>query len=316
MKKIIEHLKIEWHKYIFDTVVVIVGILIAFSLNNWNENQKNEDEFKAVLQQIYTVIDQDTERLTYIQYALANQIAIIDTMRQLPNSINPKRLPHLLFYIDLVPDDLTSEVHYHLGFLNFNPVNLKQSNLNKSLVTYGDKITNQFNMGRKNVTSFLEKINLPFPSINFGYSVMNNYENIDTNFFSDSEIEHAAKLFEDPLFQNALKSSRSRKVMNSAFIGGLINLAKANLTAIKNYYPDVKLLYANVGLIGEATQNNSWEKNIPLTLTNDLESIWEADVVLENGFVKFREGENWYFNWEGTNFLKAALWLSTGTTSP
>jgi len=48
MKKIIKHLKIEWHKYLFDTVVVIVGILIAFSLNNWNESRKQiiaENEF-------------------------------------------------------------------------------------------------------------------------------------------------------------------------------------------------------------------------------------------------------------------------------
>jgi hypothetical protein len=291
--------------------------LIALQLNNWNETRKSEDQFKAVLQQIYTVIDQDAERLTTIRYVLAKQIAFIDTIKHLPQSINPKLLPHLLFYIDLEPT-ITSEVSYHLGFLNFNPVNLQQSNLNKSLASYGQNIKeNRIEITRKKyVTSFLEKINLPFPSINFGYSSQNNYEFIEINFFSDSEIEHAAKLLEDPIFQNAMKSLRSRKWLSHAFIGDLINLAKANLTAIKTYYPDVKLLYGNVGLVGDATQNNNWNKNIPLTLTNDLESIWEADVVLKNGSVKFREGENWYFNWGGDEFPEGSTLAHFGNNIP
>ena len=299
-----------------EIVLVVIGILIALQVNNWNETLKSEDQFKAVLQQLYTVIDQDTERLTQIHYGLAKQIAIIDTIKQRPESINPKLLPHLLFYIDLEPTDITSEVSYHLGFLNFNPVNLQQSNLNKSLASYGNNINENFSASRKYVTSFLEKNNLSFPSVNFGHSAVNNYEFIDTHFFSDSEIELAAKFLKDPIFQNAMKSLRSRKIWRSSFIGDLLNLAKANSTAIKIYYPDVKLLYGNVGLVGDATQNNNWNKNIPLTLTNDLESIWEADVVLKNGFVKFREGENWYFNWGGDEFPKGSTLAYYGNNIP
>ena len=42
MKEIINHLKSEWWKYGLETIVVIVGILVAFSLDNWNENRKTE----------------------------------------------------------------------------------------------------------------------------------------------------------------------------------------------------------------------------------------------------------------------------------
>jgi len=38
-KKAIKHLKKNWIKYGFETFVVIVGILIAFALSNWNENR-------------------------------------------------------------------------------------------------------------------------------------------------------------------------------------------------------------------------------------------------------------------------------------
>jgi len=60
MKKIIEHLKIEWHKYIFDTIVVIVGILIAFSLNNWNETRKNNIREQEYLTSIKEEIKNDS----------------------------------------------------------------------------------------------------------------------------------------------------------------------------------------------------------------------------------------------------------------
>ncbi len=169
------------------------------------------------------------------------------------------------------------------------------------------------------------------PALNINYSLaidgialllilltafMNNYEFIDTDFFSDSEIEHAAKLLEDPIFQNAMKSLRSRKAFISPFIEDLINLAKDNLTAIQTYSPDVKLLHRNVGLVGNATQNNNWSKNIPLTLTNDLESIWEADVLLKNGSVKFREGNNWYLSWGGDEFPEGSTLAHYGNNIP
>ncbi len=299
-----------------EIILVVIGILIALQLNNWNETRKSEDQIKAVLQQIYTVIDQDIERLTTNQYLLAKQIAIIDTIKLRPESINPKLLPHLLFNIGLAPTDVTSEVTYHLGFLKFNPTNPQQSNLNKSLASYGNNINRNSITSKKYITSFLENINLPIPSISIGLSVINNYEFIDTDFFSDSEIEHAAKLLEDPIFQNAIKSLRSRKAYSSSYIKDLVDLAKANLTAIQTYYPAVKLLYRNVGLVGAATQNNNWSKNIPLTLTNDLESIWEADVLLKNGSVKFREGENWYFSWGGDEFPEGSTLAHFGNNIP
>lgn len=43
MKNILKNLRENWISYAFETLVVIVGILIAFSLNNWSENWKNND---------------------------------------------------------------------------------------------------------------------------------------------------------------------------------------------------------------------------------------------------------------------------------
>ena len=41
MKKIINHLKENWIRYGFETFVIIIGILGAFTLSNWNDERKN-----------------------------------------------------------------------------------------------------------------------------------------------------------------------------------------------------------------------------------------------------------------------------------
>ena len=43
MRKIISHLKENWIKYGFETIVIIIGILGAFTLNNWNENRQRSN---------------------------------------------------------------------------------------------------------------------------------------------------------------------------------------------------------------------------------------------------------------------------------
>lgn len=299
-------LKGETRKYfkyaIGEIVLVVIGILIALQLNNWNETRKTNDEFKAVLQQMYTVIDQDSENLTLIRHQVSKQIEIIDNLVQNPENINNKLLPHLLFYLDLEPSDVNSEISYLLGYLKFNPKNKRQSNLNKSLSSYGKGIKESYNGSRKEITSFLDELNLPYPSITFGYSALNDYQNIDTTFFNDSDIKRTLKLLENSKFQNALKSLRSIKFTSLIFIDNNISLTNTNTRLIKDYYPDVKLLYSNIGLVGDATQQNNWTKNVPLALTDESKAIWEGDVILSDGSLKFREGENWNFNWGGDTF--------------
>ena len=244
-------------------------------------------------------------------------MAIIDSIRRNPEGIDPYLLPHFLFYTDIAPANFTSEVSYQIGYLNFNPENILQSNLNKNLTSYAydNPVNQQFDANLKYLLPQLEKINLPFPSISWGYSIFNDINNIDINFFNDEEIERAINLLADPIIQTGLKSSRSEKVSDSIFIENKIRLARTNQTAIKNYYPGVKLLYGNIGLVGDATANNNWEENIPLKLTNNLESIWEADVMLDKGFVKFRNDNNWNFNWGGDDFPVGTS-LSYGNNIP
>ena len=52
MKKILKHFKKNWYRYGLETLVVIVGILVAFTLNNWSESRKNRLMEKEFLRDI------------------------------------------------------------------------------------------------------------------------------------------------------------------------------------------------------------------------------------------------------------------------
>ncbi len=66
-KKLIEKTKVRsYFLYaIGEIVLVVVGILIALSINNWNENRKNEIERIVILKNLKTELAEDFFQLTY-----------------------------------------------------------------------------------------------------------------------------------------------------------------------------------------------------------------------------------------------------------
>jgi hypothetical protein len=65
MKKIIEHLQQEWYKYVLEILVITIGILGAFALNNWNETRKAKIEEVALLQTMLKDIKTDSVIIHY-----------------------------------------------------------------------------------------------------------------------------------------------------------------------------------------------------------------------------------------------------------
>ncbi len=91
MKAIFSHLKTDWYRYLFDIIVVILGIMIAFSLNNWNESKKQvtleQQYYKDILQELnedLLKIKENRAFNNYLipRYSLAKDIILTDTKRQ------------------------------------------------------------------------------------------------------------------------------------------------------------------------------------------------------------------------------------------
>ncbi len=66
MKKIINHLKENWIRHGFETLVVTIGIFSAFMLNNWNENRIEQNITTSLFQNLLVSLKQDSTNIDLI----------------------------------------------------------------------------------------------------------------------------------------------------------------------------------------------------------------------------------------------------------
>lgn len=63
MKKIIQTIKQKWPEYILEIFVIMIGILGAYTLNNWNESRKERLQERAILVQLRTEFQSNLNQL-------------------------------------------------------------------------------------------------------------------------------------------------------------------------------------------------------------------------------------------------------------
>jgi hypothetical protein len=63
--RVFNHLKSDWFRYGFETLAVVVGILIAFALDNWNDERKQQELELKTLVELRNALESDLEDITY-----------------------------------------------------------------------------------------------------------------------------------------------------------------------------------------------------------------------------------------------------------
>lgn len=126
--RIFKHLKNDWFRYGFETIAVVVGILVAFALDNWNENKKTQNDFLEVLEEIHEDLVLDT-------------ISISQTLAQRTLDIEAQKRVILAVKDDLPFND---QIQTDLGQIMLKrPLRLASSGFNllgeSSLTTMDDK---------------------------------------------------------------------------------------------------------------------------------------------------------------------------------
>lgn len=289
-----------------EIVLVVIGILIALQINNWNLNRQKQALFHNSLEQLYNSIKIDTESLIFgIEYT-KNQVALIDSLLKDPQIFTPEQLPMILYYLD---QDFNIEQHnletgYLISTLQYNPQDPRQREIAKELTSYSSFHTQGHNNLERELTTLLESHNIPNPNPSFGFSSYDNFNEVDTSFYNENDLETTARLMATEKVRALLLSLKAEKsfrvdVEYSTFLNDGVSI----LNLIKDYNPDVRLLYKNVGILGSAFRTG-WDKSVPMKLTDAEKQVWELDVFLNEGDVKFRTRDSWLVNWGGKDFPK------------
>ena len=289
--------------------LVVIGILIALQINNWNQKRQKDILFNNSLEQLYNSIKIDTESLMFgIEYT-RDQITLIDQLLNDPKQFPDEVLPSVLYYLD-EEFDLEShnkETGYLIASLEYDPSDPGQREIAKELTAYSSfhSSGSRYRTIHK-LTALLEDQHIPNPRLSFGFGAYENFTPADTGFFNKQDMERARNLAVSGEVRGILLSMRALKLIYVEIgYATFLEDGLSVLNMIKAYNPDVKLFYKDIGILGSAFPEG-WEKSVPMKLVDAEKSIWELDTFMNKGAVKFRTRDSWVTNWGGKIFPKGS----------
>jgi hypothetical protein len=95
----VKHLKEDWYRYVFDTIVVILGIMIAFYLDSWYESTTRKSLTRSYATSLISDLEGDIYEVEKIQAEMMEYIARIDSLASYVRNRDTKALSNL----DLFP---------------------------------------------------------------------------------------------------------------------------------------------------------------------------------------------------------------------
>ena len=309
MKKIIELLKDKWGEYVIEILVITIGIFGAFILNNWNENRKQNERFKIFTEQLYNTVDKDIEYYNSQELFYSQQYEFIDNI--LNNQINysKEELLVFLFSLDGYHRNYQSESKLLLNFMDLNEENEKQNKIVREVISY--LLSNEYN----DVEKFHKKSDLPVTNFliskgyqkhDFGINTINYFKNsqvslYDPAIFDSNDLNKIYPILNSQNFIKLLHNVKFKKHISRTVILNTINSCKSVQKLLLNYNPKIKLLYDEIGIIGDAL-SSGFEKSVPMERDNSKIGFWKIKLNLKKGKIKFINRNDWLQNWGGNSF--------------
>ena len=268
---------------------------MALQLNNWNENRKQEAQFKSTLEQLYTTITYDVEKYLGYSEEYKEKLTYTDSILNFPDSIHRGLLPYNLYWLTYNVDDHTSESMYYAKGLNYNPENRSQKEISKEVLIYLNGLSSYEFKVEERFKHIIQETDVAHPKIRYEVSSERDWDVSDPTYYSDSDFEKLDSLIRTKKFKSILKSLRTLMAYNYFYSENVQKDGLSIRNLIKDYYPEVQVLYKDVGILGNAI--DGWEKSTPMTLIDEENSIWDITMFLKEGGVKFRCRDSWAQNW-------------------
>ena len=274
-------------KYAIGEILLIVsGILIALAINNKNAEHEKEIRFNTALNQFYTILycDIGWHENSLEELIHKREIASIEYYNK--DTITGKEIPLRIYYLNTTLPDYKINSQYLLNQLQDNIVSKDQNLLVNQINTYTSVWENWKDLSINHIDikyfdPLLTKYNVPY------YGVIEIEKEI-----AQEEIEKAIRIRKDKEYKVAVLSTINKLQDLSFSYNYRINEAKALLEYFDNKKYGLKLNFNNVGIIGTALPEG-WNKSVPMQLIDPEKAIWMIKTELQDGVIKFRNGNNW-----------------------
>ena len=218
-----------------EILLVVIGILIALQVDNWNESNRTDFLFKDSMEQILNSLESDVAEFERISNGLNNQIKLIDIILKQPDSINLVERPFALHYImwDYHGVKINTGTEYYIQNLIYNPENKQQKNLAKDLTDY-----------LKRISGFQSDIDIDFNEILYEHGlpralipVYDGQELFipDSTFYSKDQIKTATGLMHSDNIKNTLKTIKTKSQYDLGSLSDLIKTSETLRAGINTY---------------------------------------------------------------------------------
>lgn len=293
-----------------EIVLIVTGILVAITLNNWNETRKQQDQFYTTIGRIYQSVEEAQEAVRLRLLLYQRQLDLIDQLYHDPDSVPDRDLVYRLFNLDnpLYPTDpaMFRSFQYQSSLLAIDSGNPKQVEIASRMAVYLQRAiwNDESQVGTGELAPIIGPIltanGIPRPNVFFGWGEYHRFDE-DLPVLDAGHLRLARQLLASEEMRTALRVLRSRKVADRDTVDNDRENTEEVLNLIKAHYPEIRSHYVDIGIIGSALPGG-WEKSVPLQRLAGEENAWQADIDLGPGAVKFREGNSWAKNWGGVGF--------------
>jgi len=291
-----------------EIVLVVVGILIALSINNWNEQRKAQNDFEFGLKQVYTQLNVNYFDLLSSKERITFQLTYIDSLQNYQELLNPGSIPGIIQLQDYL--GLSSDINQRQLFEPYLRLNIDdeiQNELAKSLDGYSlnanyFKSTQLFNFEQTeiaiNLFNHLKTNNIPLRFMDQAPAFREFIKAPSPDFYSEANLEAVKQLINNPSFQADLKTIQHLKEEFIRDFSEIENIYITTLDFLNKNYPSSIDYINKMEVIGSGLPNSSWAIGVPMVKMED--GVFEIEMQLISGDIKFRTDQNYTYDWGGS----------------
>jgi len=282
--------------------LVVIGILIALQVNNWNEKRKMDERFMFGLRELHGEIRATAFYESAFQDKLKFQLIRIDSVLNFPDYIPVHRLPGMIQLFDEFAIETRDNV-WKSEYLEIVPGNEDRNNMAKSLrnIVFGlDDLNHQLKDNNlfRIMSGHLRKYDIPIQLFYAGTGYEEFIQRHAKIRYTDQQLENVKFLIRDPSFIADLMTLKTIKENVMNYTGTVGFSAESFLHYVQQYDPNTDYQIKRMEIIGPGLPYGQWSSgNLMKRVHPGNESIWEIEQLLVDGVIKFRADGEWILDW-------------------